>query len=502
MMTNHDGFRSIGRAGPALGAACVLMLATGCGPAGREAIEDILDSAGNGHGNGHGGQGGGGNEPSPDCEPVSFDEVFELVSADLSSADAGDAINFRYLTLANRHDAGLCSAALREADQRALVKAVNMLSLSPTLTQPLQVDADGLLYRVDMRDYDWDRAIGVEGENFADAWEAIAANNAYAVNFAGDDADAAVNASGTAFPVMLADSFLAAAMQGELYYALIGVPEDIDAFILNELGIDIEQNFVDQELIRAGFAGDSLGLPDNAFLAERHDIEVRAGYLWQISDFGGDLDALLDDPLGQPQGESELVFTLPNGLLGFALADADGQRLNDSDLLLDLSEPSFAYRIAASAITKFARGVDVTDEVRRAALRNPDLSPEEREVIQVMYPQRRELAAILDEDREQFYASSLTRLGLDIDDPEPIGPLLAAFDADVDLATAAGDVLLSPEAFQRDIRELPEAVQVLDSGGKLDRDDWTSLYVQSLCILSVVLDNAPDAAVCDAAFTP
>jgi hypothetical protein len=78
--------------------------------------------------------------------------------------------------------------------------------------------------------------------------------------------------------------------------------------------------------------------------------------------------------------------------------------------------------------------------------------------------------------------------------------LLDDFNADVDLATAAGDVLVNPEAFERNIQELPEPVHILGSGGRLDRDDWTSLYVQSLCILSVALENAPDAEVCNQAF--
>ena len=132
--------------------------------------------------------------------------------------------------------------------------------------------------------------------------------------------DDAVADMGTAFPVMFADSFLATAMTAEMYYALIDVPENIDDFILNDLGIDVEQNSSDQEVIRAGFSGASIGLPENAFLAERHDIEVRNGVLWQIADFGGGPDGLFEDPLGQPRGERKLVFTLPNGLLGFALA--------------------------------------------------------------------------------------------------------------------------------------------------------------------------------------
>lgn len=505
MRINHDGSGAL-RVARTLGSAvCVLSMVAGCGPAGRDLLGDIIDGVGDGHGHGgrgggNGGNGGGGNQPPASCPAIDFDELFQLINDDLSGEDADDQLFFRYLTLANRHDSGLCSAEIREADRRALAKGVNMLSKSPTIDVPLQVDVDGLLYRLDMRDYEWDRPISVGGENFNDAWEAVAAHNTYAVPFAGDDADDTVADTGTVAPFMFADAFLDAATRGELYYALIDVPEDIDSFILNDLGIDIEQNFIEQEVIRAGFSGARIGLPDNAFLAERHDIEVRNGVLWQISDFGGGPDGLFDDPLGQPQGERKLVFTLANGLLGFALADANGQRLSDSELFLDSLEANLTYNIAESAITEFAEGVDVTDQVLQAALANPNLSAEEKELVRTFYPQRSELSAILDDDRQQFYARALVLAGLDINDPEPIGPLLDDFDADVDLATAAGDVLFRPEAFQRNIQELPEPVHILGSGGRLDRDDWTSLYVQSLCILSVALENMPDAEICNAAF--
>jgi len=42
--------------------------------------------------------------------------------------------------------------------------------------QQRTVNADETLYRIDLRDFDWDRAIVVEGNNFNDVWEAIAAN--------------------------------------------------------------------------------------------------------------------------------------------------------------------------------------------------------------------------------------------------------------------------------------------------------------------------------------
>ncbi len=501
MKLNQGRSRALGRLGHTLGSVCVLVLASGCGPAGREVLEDIIDSLGDGHGHGGpggggGGAGGGGNNP-PDCAQVNFDDLFQLINNDLSGQDADDQLFFRYLTVANRNDSGLCGAGVREAERQALAKGVNMLSRSPTIDLPFQVDSEGLVYRLDLRDYEWDRTISVGGQNFVDAWEAVAASNPYAVPFVGDDADDAVADTGTAVPVMLADSFLDTAFGAELYYAILGIPEDIDSFILNDLGIDIEQNFIDQEVIRAGFSGASIGLPDNALLAERHDIEVRNGVLWQISDFGGGADGLVEDPLGQPQGERKVIFTLENGLLAFALADANGERQNDSDLFLDTSESNFAYTIALSAIREFAEGVDVRDEVRRAALANPNFSQEEKELIRVLYPRNNELRAILDDDRLQFYARGLAAAGVDINDSEPISALLDDFNADVDLATAAGDVLVNPEAFENDIQELPEPVQILDSGARLDRDDWSSLYVQSLCILSVALENAPDVALCN-----
>jgi hypothetical protein len=73
------------------------------------------------------------------------------------------------------------------------------------------------------------------------------------------------------------------------------------------------------------------------------------------------------------------------------------------------------------------------------------------------------------------------------------------FDADVDLATAAGALLVSAEELEDNLALLDPVMGVLD-GGTMDRDDFNQVYASSLCILSVVNNNVVDPDVCAALF--
>jgi hypothetical protein len=68
--------------------------------------------------------------------------------------------------------------------------------------------------------------------------------------------------------------------------------------------------------------------------------------------------------------------------------------------------------------------------------------------------------------------------------------------SDVDLATAAGDLLVGAEELEENLNLLDPAVGVLDVG-RLDRNDWSTLYLSSLCILSAVNENTPRADLCE-----
>jgi len=445
-----------------------------------------------------GGESGASDDPARvgDCpagrEALNMDDVFELIDYDVSAQDIEDRPYIRYLSLANRRNAGLCEPDL-DVERAAMIKMVNSVSGSPNVALPQPIDASRLIYRIDLRDYDWDQPVNVDGLNHADMWEALAERDPFLVPWVGDAADDVVNATGTTFPVMFVSGLVTAATDASTYYALIGMPENVDDFILVNLGIDRRTNFVDQEVIRAGFSGASAGLPNEAFLAERHDIEVRAGYLWQVADFGR---SVLGDPLGEPRGERELIFTLPNGMLAFAFADSNGNRVEQAAAISD--NPQLPLR---ASFGRYAFGVLVSDQVREAATSGAlsgHISADIIAQVLAIYLEPDQLSGVLDDDRDQ-YALTLAVAGIDMSASEPISRTYADFADDVDINVAAGDLMLTPDGLQRDLRELDQSMQVLD-GGRVSRNEFTRFYRRSICVLSVALENSPDVAFCDAAF--
>jgi hypothetical protein len=101
------------------------------------------------------------------------------------------------------------------------------------------------------------------------------------------------------------------------------------------------------------------------------------------------------------------------------------------------------------------------------------------------------------DDSTAFYQSALQRANLPTLGGDPVSNTFLRFDADLRLADAAGDLGVTPDDLSRNLQLLDPVLSVLD-GGTLDRDDFTALYIESLCALSTQLENAPDEAICDA----
>jgi len=445
--------------------------------------------------------------PQDDCsssgQVFGFDQLYGDVANDIAGEDAEDQVNFRYIALTNRFTAGVCADTALDNDRQALIKMVNMLSVETSVETPFEVNRDRTIYRIDLRDYGWDRAISVNGVAFTDVWEAIAANNAYAVQFEGDDADRAIEDAGTNFPVMLADSMLDAATIGNLYYAIIGVDVNatIDDFILNDLDIDVVADLADSDLVRAGTTKSRISRQDR--VVERHEIGVRQGAFWQSFDFEDDQnESIFEDPFAFNEGGREAIFTLQNGLLGFLIADEAGLLVEDSDILLDTNQNNFRAVTSVSCSGCHSTGfIPVVDEVKELSLDNRialGFNNDEVEQLEDVYPDPTEFAAIVADDSSSFYQRALDQLKLPTRGGDPVSATFLRFDRDMSLKDAAGDLGLTPDDLQRNLRELDPVLQVLDRG-VIDRDDFTAFYVNSLCLLSLSNDNAPAVAVCDAA---
>jgi serine/threonine-protein kinase len=437
-----------------------------------------------------------------DGQLVDFDELFQEVNTDLSGEDADDQVFFRYISLTNRFTAGQCADAL-DKDREGLTKMLNMLSIDASIETAIPVNTEETLYRIDLRDFAWDRAISVEGQNFNDVWEAIAANNPYAVEFIGDDADDAKADTQTAFPIQFADQMMDVAIIGNLYYAIIDVDvaQPLADFISVNLGIDVDQNTLDEEQLRAGTTKSRISRQDR--LVQRDDIEVRSGALWQSFDFEDDAnESIFEDPFDFTPGGTEAIFTLPNGMLGFIIADANDVIVEDSDILLDTNQNNFRAITAVSCANCHASGfIPVVDEVRDIAVANArtiGLDRDEVEQLQGIYVSPQEFARQVTEDSQGFYQRALQLADLPVQGADPVSSVFLRFDQDIRIQDAAGDLGLTPDDLEENLDLLDPVLSTLDRG-TIDRDDFTAVFVDSLCILSTPLEYQPDPAVCDAA---
>jgi serine/threonine-protein kinase len=437
-----------------------------------------------------------------DGQVVDFDELYREVNDDLNDADNDDVIFFRYISLTNRFTAGQCSDAL-DRDRQGLVKMLNMLSIDPTITEPEPVNQEETLYRIDLRDYQWDRGISVNGTAFADVWEAIADANPYAVEFEGDDADDAKDDTQTAFPIQFADQMMDVAIIGNLYYAIVDVDvnDTLGNFVLNDLQVNVDQNILDEEdgTIRAGTTRSRISRQDR--VVERHDLGVRAGALWQSFDFEdvGNNENIFEDPFGFIAGGTEAIFTLPNGLLAYVIADANDAIVEDSDILLDTNQNNFRAVTSVSCSNCHSAGlIPVVDEVREIALSNQreiGLDRDEVEQLESIYVTAPEFARVVQEDSQSFYQRALQQASLPIQGGDPVSGTFLRFDQDLRIEDAAGDLGLTADELDESLDLLDPTLAVLERG-TLDRDDFTDVYVDSLCILSDVLENKPLAQDC------
>ena len=430
---------------------------------------------------------------SCDGQLLSFDDLYARVQRDVRTQDSDDRPFLRYLTLSNRYNAGECADAL-ERERQSLTKLVNMLSVRARIEAPVAIDRDRLVYRVDLRDYGWDRELRVDGEDFRDAWEAIIAQSPYAVPFVGDQADDVRDDTETDVPVLNAD-----AMLGNLYYALIGLDAEqpLSAFISDQLGIDIDQNFDDGSVVRAGTTRSQISRQDRVI--ERHPIEVRRGTFWQSFDFDPNVagDSIFANPFGFAAGGTEAIFSMPNGMLGFIIADADDNIVAESNLLLDTFQDDFVARTSVSCSSCHAGGLNaVVDEVRPFVLQNRfRFGRDDFEAVTDIYPDADDLARIIEADSSDFRAT-LRRAGLPETGPDPVAGVYVRFNRDVGLATAAGELGVTPAELRRNLNLLDPVLAALRDLS-IDRDDFTAVFEESLCIMQLVSSNQPDPDRCD-----
>jgi len=454
---------------------------------------------------------------------ITWDQVYTAIQNDLVSADADDRVFFRYVSISNRYNAGVCDAQL-EQDRWAMNKFINSISQNAGIEEAEEIpDAENSksIYRIDLREYDLDEANGpfeVNGIQFVDGWDAIINNNNYAVEFEGDEAEFAILETGTNVPFMFSDAIIDEASNGNLYYGLLKLADNRDDQ-LALFQIDLVANQDEASSVFIGTTKSEIS-EQEAFI-RRDEIEVAGSqYYYERFDLDPDVagESILVDPLGffDVANGSQAVFSLPNGLQGYMIFDAAGIRQETSVILFDQFQNNNEMATNSCGNCHTGGLLQVSDEVRDyAELNSIDVANGIAQLnvdngtdfefsdVTDLYRDNAEIKEIITTD-SGIYRSALGRAGVPLNGSDPISDTFFRFDRDVLIADVAGDLLfgvdggrISPaDALAENIARLDPALAGLDNGVPVDRDDWKGLYVNTLCITSVSEDNRPLAQEC------
>ncbi|PCC70533.1 Planctomycete cytochrome C [Nannocystis exedens] len=434
-------------------------------------------------------------------------QVIDMIRADLLntqeiSADARPFI--RYFSLVHLYNFGWCSDQI-DIYRHALSKLVNSLSNEIKVVPPTPIDPDKLIFRIDIRDYDWDApgsvldpASGSVTETFKDTWELIAAKDPYAIEFIGDSAEDVKLATGTKFFLLQADAFVEVAAQPPLYHDVLRIPltrQELEA----SFGIDVEANIQEEidtnpnRVARSAFH-DS-GVSENHRVIERHDFPNASNRSYWISyDFGsnaGDANVFVD-PFNFVEDGSEIIYNLPNGLQGYMIVDEAGRRIDDAPIQIvqDKNAPDGVVRNGKSCMGCHNVGmINKDDDLRWEVDQNlgeGDFDDNELDAIRALYPSRDDFNLLFQLDADRFNLA-VKAAGVPLGGArEPIVTVFNAFDEDVEIRRAAAELWTTETTLREKLGQLSPD---LDNLGKnqtgVRRDVFSAAYADAICQLKV-----------------
>jgi|GEM_PF-4987742 len=374
---------------------------------------------------------------------ISLDDAEQAMVQDLMDVgviDAGERIDVRYLLATDLVNQGATSEEVRQY-ALAAAKAINSISSERKLADVVEIKPNSGIYRIKLGDFG------------ADAADWARFENADLVNLESNTSLGKLLKELTAsrLPWMHVESFADATLRNAtVYYDTLGIPATFNELVAL-LGVDYAGDLQTRnDVLLGSFIGSPLSPHYRLISAHTNSDD---GSMWVTYDTGP-IDTpeknfsrfpLLGDVGGQLNAQfvaGEVIFTLPNGLHGYALFNAVDQVVNgvfirsDLDARQDvapvavvrdfLSPVSSEIAVGASCFRCHANGIlPFRDQVRQNVVANGiQFGTDKDLILDIFKPQPVLDAAIRNEN--SVYLGALGELGI-----EPIGdePISATQDA-------------------------------------------------------------------------
>lgn len=434
---------------------------------------------------------------------IGFDDMFRVMRDDLFDhfEEVTDRQNIRYLTLTHLHNAGMCDRDL-DVYRQAVTKGVNSLSLRSQLVVPEPIDDQATIFRIDLRDYGWDN-----NPNFvnADLWDTIAGVNPFAVPFRDGAADDVRAQTGTAVPFQPADSFLQIATGGVLsgvdttegfYYKILQLPATLPQLeVLPFINVPDRAKAIDDgEAFRVIVTESGVSAHNRAY--DRYEGSSFGAYYYRSFDFAGeDGDRnLFNNPTDFVADGGEMIFTLPNGLQGYAISDAADQLIREAptNVVKDPGQRDAVVRAGISCMSCHSVGIipkrdtfyDFFEKVEGNFIES------ERDLIEKLMSDPDGSEKRQEADSVQF-KSLLAGLGITQPSPDPVTLNSQQFEANLSLERVAAELGMTADDLKFEFGGLDNAFDKLRIGN-MSRDELTVLFRSSICILLPGEDVIPD----------
>lgn len=367
---------------------------------------------------------------------VPLDAVYAAMISFLREQDPDERPYFRFFTLHHFYNSPHSKPSDVAGYQAALSKAINSLSWSQRVIPPTVVQSEslhGTVLAIDLRDYE-----SHDGQTWDETghWDNLSQAYPYGLSY-GNLRDAGrqrkleeirdlltkPHSPTVLTPMLRVDWFVATATRPRLYHKLLGIPENAET-LRRLLVVDRAKAMLNPSLYRIARAGfRKSGVSRQNRVIERY--QSRYGYYWESYDFapGKAQSNLFRFPVGPREVLSgglarhadlafqhdggEIIFSLPNGLQGYMLVDATGNRIDAGPIAIVFDERNTSGTPeiinGLSCINCHAGGIrrDFSDEIRDFSV----VGGEVLELTRKLYPEQAELDELVVEDRERFHAA-------------------------------------------------------------------------------------------------
>jgi serine/threonine-protein kinase len=452
----------------------------------------------------------------PDADlrrPLGGEYVLQSVLNDVRQLADADRRSARYFSLTHLLAGGVSKDELAQ-HRDALARAVNVLSWKRGLVRPVAVEPTRTVFRIDLRDLGWDRPLLRKGQNSGhNLFDLALLEYPYGVIVADSPAYQAllrefVGPAGLARPVpcVRADWFVSTATQPPLYHDFLGLPTTL-AGLERLLGVDAAADVRDGRAVRGGVV--SSGVSRNNRVVERH--AARYGAYWKSFDFrtSQGQENIFEDPIDLHPAGGEMIFALPNGLHGYFITNAKGERIDaaPTGIVTDAYASDRVVRNGLSCMRCHERGIKIfSDAVRPTLLKVSGATAFDRGHALRLYPAQAALDRLLKADEEAFVAALRKLHG-----PAPAGESLRTasrryLDEPLSLETVAAELGRAEPGALRETFRLPAfsrtGLAPLAAGEKVHRDAWEADFDRAVRPLGAGVPVVPLDAVTRPNFEP